>query len=333
MRYHDKVYGYFNITEPVILELINSPALKRLKDVNQGGYGPLLTKPCVRANELGHNRFAHSLGVYLLLYKYNAPIKEQIAGLIHDVSHSAFSHCIDYISDTGNGKEQNHQDNLHDSFVKKTDIPKISKKYGFSLGYILNDKNFPLKEKRLPDLCADRIDYALREGIFFKEISAVEASGLLNNLTVKNNKWIFKNVAAAKKFAQLFYKLNEIYFAGINSAIMFLAVGDYLKYALQKKYIAPADLYTTDKEVIAKIKKHLNQDKKLNLLWQRMNGKIKAKQSRRNYDATVFCKSRVVDPLFMDKEKIKRLSKAEPNWNKIVKRETKPKKYYLKFEK
>ncbi|MFH1582977.1 MAG: hypothetical protein ABIB72_01505, partial [Candidatus Falkowbacteria bacterium] len=275
--------------------------------------------------------------------KYNAPLEEQIAGLIHDVSHSVFSHCIDYVIKTGDGKEQNHQDNFHDSFVKKTDIPKILKKYGYNLSYILNDKNFSLKEKALPNLCADRIDYILREGIIFKKISNTEAKNILDNLTVRNNRWVFKNFKTAKKFAQLFYKLNRVYYSGLPTAIMFKTVGDCLKYALQKRYITYNDLYTTDKIVLAKIKTYLNKDEKLKLFWQSMNGKIKAKQNRKNYDARIFCKSRIVDPLFLDKRKInphtklgvgiKRLSEAEPNWGKIVKQELKPKEYFLKFEK
>jgi len=333
MFYHDQVYGNFNISEPIILELLNSPALKRLKDIDQGGYGPLCVKPYAKPGQFGHNRFTHSTGVYLLLKKYHAPAEEQIAGLIHDISHSAFSHCIDYVLETGNGKEQNHQDNSHHSFIRKTKIPKILKKYGYNLNYILNDKNFPLKEKLLPDLCADRIDYSLREAIIFKEISNAEARNMLDNLTVKNNRWVFKNFITANKFARLFYKLNKIYFCGFRTAIMFRTVGDYLKYALLKSYIRFGDLYTTDKIVIEKIKKYLKKDKHLNLLWRRMNDKIKVKQNRKNYDARVFCKSRIVDPLFIDKGKIKRLSHVIPGWDKIIKQELKPKEYFLKFEK
>lgn len=333
MKYQDKVYGNCNITEPVILEILNSPALKRLKNINQGGYEPLIAKIRTRTKLSGHNRLAHSIGVYLLLKKYNAPIEEQIAGLIHDASHSVFSHCIDYAVSAGNGKEQNHQDNLHESFIRKTDIPKILKKYKFNLEYILNDKNFPLKEKLLPDLCADRIDYILREGMIFKEITGFQAKEILNNLIITDNNWVFKNLKTAKKFAQLFFKMNKIYYSGFRTAIMFKTVGDYLKYALRKKYITPGDLYTTDKIVLAKIKKYLNEDEKLNLLWRRINGKIKVKQNRKNYDTRIFCKSRIIDPLFMDKGKIKRLSEAEPSWGKIVKQELKPKQYFLKFGK
>ena len=113
--------------------------------------------------------------------KYNASTEEQIAGLIHDVSHSAFSHCIDYVLDIGSEKEHNHQDNLFESFVRKTEIPEIIKKHDFDSEYILDDANFPLKEKDLPDLCADRIDYSLRTAVIFKEADNADINYFLNN--------------------------------------------------------------------------------------------------------------------------------------------------------
>lgn len=125
MKYTDRVYGEFEITKPVILELINSQSLQRLKDIDQAGYRSLWVKPDVEVGEYDHSRFAHSLGVYLLLRKYDTQLEEQIAGLIHDVSHSAFSHCIDYVLDSGSETEHNHQDNLFADFIRKTEIPAI----------------------------------------------------------------------------------------------------------------------------------------------------------------------------------------------------------------
>ena len=332
MQYIDRIYGKFEITEPVILELINCPSLQRLKEIDQSGYKSLWVKPDTDVGNYDHNRFAHSVGVYLLLHKYNAPIEEQIAGLIHDVSHAAFSHSIDYVLKAGSGKEQNHQDNLFDSFVRKTEIPKIIKKYGFDLNNILDDKNFPLKEKSLPDLCADRIDYSLRDAVILGELNEQDKNYLLDNLTTENNNWVFKNFESAKKYAKLFLRLNTVYYAGLKSAIIFQFIGDCVKYALQKKYIAEKDLYKTDKIVLKKIKEHLKQDKKLALFWKRMNGKTKVSNNPNNYDARIYCKSRIVDPLCRHKGTIKRVSEIDHNWNIILEKELKPKKYFLQFE-
>ena len=153
MIYQDRVYGKTEISEPLVLELIKTPAIQRLKGIEQAGYfGPYYPNSVF-------SRFEHSLGVFILLKKYKASFEEQIAGLIHDVSHATFSHCIDYVLDEGSEKEHNHQDNIFVDFVKKTNIPSILKKYKMDVNYILDEHNFPLKERLLPDLCADRIDY------------------------------------------------------------------------------------------------------------------------------------------------------------------------------
>ena len=332
MKYTDRVYGKTEITEPVILELINCPALQRLKDIDQAGYLPIW-KSDTNISEYDHSRFAHSVGVYLLLRNYGAPLEEQIAGLIHDVSHSAFSHCIDYVLDVGSEKEHNHQDNFFDAYVRTTQIPEIIKKYGFDPDYIFNDKNFPLQEKELPDLCADRIDYSLKTATLFKVISEQEKNYILKNLTTKDNNWIFKNFKSAEKYAKLFSKMNSIYYAGLDSAVMFRTVGDFLKHGLEKGYIEENDLYTTDKKVLEKMTRHLKKEKYLKLLWERMNGKIKITNNPKNYDAHVFCKSRIVDPLFINNGKTRRVSDANPGWAKTVKTELKPKQYFLKFGK
>jgi len=333
MKYVDRVYGEFEIIEPIILELIESTPLQRLKEIDQAGYRPLWVKPNAETGEYDHSRFAHSLGVYLLLRKYGAPLEEQITGLIHDVSHSAFSHCIDYVLDSGSEKEHNHQDNLFDSYIRKTEIPEIIRKYGFDLEYILDDKNFPLKEKNLPDLCADRIDYSLKTAVIFGELNDIGKKYLLDNLTTENNNWVFQDFESAKKYAELFLKLNTDYYAGLASAIMFRTVGDCLRYALQKGYISEDDLYTTDKLVVEKIEGFLDKDEKLRILFGRMNNKVKIINDPSNYDASVFCKSRVVDPLFKQGQEIKKISDVDPSWDDIIKRESRPKQYFLKFDK
>ena len=121
IEYNDSVFGPHRIAEPVIVELIHGPSLQRLQGVDQSGY-PDPFFPHVKKQ----TRFEHSLGVYLLLRQYHASLEEQIAGLIHDVSHSAFSHCIDYaLTDIESEKTQSHQDNVFEAFFRKSEFPEI----------------------------------------------------------------------------------------------------------------------------------------------------------------------------------------------------------------
>ncbi|OGJ41705.1 MAG: hypothetical protein A2378_02380 [Candidatus Pacebacteria bacterium RIFOXYB1_FULL_44_10] len=107
-----------------------------------------------------------------------------------------------------------------------------------------------MKEKNLPDLCADRIDYSLRSAMAFREIQS--AQYFIEHLSVQNDQWIFIDLDSAEKFAELFLHINTEYYSGIFSAVMFRTVGDYLRHAIQKKYISKTDLYTTDKQVLQK---------------------------------------------------------------------------------
>lgn len=324
MNIIDRVYGEIRITEPVIRDLIESPTLERLKGVDQAGYFELYF-PDTR-----HSRFEHSIGVYALLARYGASLEEQVAGLIHDVSHTAFSHCADYVL-ADSGAKQDHQGNVFEAFVRASDIPGILAAHGFDLERILDDRNFPLKETLLPDLCADRIDYSLRWAVIAYGKDA-RADFFLEHLETENGKWIFQDFESAQAYAELFRKLNSTYFSGIQSAMMFRTVGDYLKHALAKEYITEQDLYATDSGVLAKIAAHLDTDSELRLYHRRMNGETGIVSNPSDYDARVSCKSRVVDPLCRHEGAIRRVSDINPAWKTVLKEESEPKTYFLKFE-
>lgn len=137
-------------------------------------------------------------------------MEEQIAGLIHDLSHGTFSHCLDYVFDEGDQKAQSHQDNIFDDFVKKTDIPQILEKYGISLDTVLDDTRHPLKENNLPDLCADRIDYSLRTFFHFDKHPVDD---IIAHMKAKDNVRYFDTFEAAKRFAVMFKRINDVYFS------------------------------------------------------------------------------------------------------------------------
>jgi hypothetical protein len=326
MIVNDRLYGKKQIIEPLAIEIIKSKSFQRLKKISQAGY----FKPHFPQAKM--NRYDHSVGVYLLLKKVGATREEQISGLLHDVSHAVFSHCIDYVLPGGSGSAQDYQDNFLKQYIKQTELAEIIRKHGMDLDYVLNEENFPLLEKKLPDLCADRIDYSLRDASVLAEIKKAEADIYLKNLVISKNKWVFKNRRIAKKYAIFFLRMNHRYYCGLPSALMFKTVGDCLKYALNKKYLTMKDLYSTDQAVIAKIKKFTKSDLQLRILFRRMNNKIKATHLPEEVEHFVHCKSRVVDPLFLADGKIKRLSEVDQKWREILKKESSPKCYCVRFD-
>ncbi len=329
MIYQDDVYGRTEITEPVILEIIQSPALRRLDKIYQGGYGYSLSLRQA-------TRFQHSVGVMLLLRKFGASLEEQLAGLIHDVSHSAFSHTIDYaLKDIAAQKEQSHQDLIFSDYVRKqTQLPGIFKKYKIDLEQILDDTNWPLKEKDLPDLCADRIDYVLRDGysVASEEINPAKAQYLLDSLRAKNGQWFFTNQKTAQAFADYFSQINKIYYSGLATGVMFKIVGEGLRYLLANKLLSVDDLYVHDEHVIAKMKEIAAQDQIFQEHWQKMNNQQCYLNDSENYEHEVWVKSRAVDPLFFEGGNVRRLSEANPQWLAKFQEELKPKHYFLRYQ-
>src|SRR3989344_5458970 len=92
LELNNKLYGRYKITEAVLIDLINSKALQRLKGIHQAGAWNLHY-----SFKKSFTRYDHSLGVMLLLRKFGASIEEQIHGLLHDISHTAFSHVADFV--------------------------------------------------------------------------------------------------------------------------------------------------------------------------------------------------------------------------------------------
>lgn len=327
MKYKDEVYGEFDLHEPVLIDLIQSPALQRLKKINQGGFR-------FSASDQQAKRFDHSLGAMCLLRKYGASLEEQIHGLIHDVSHSAFSHTIDYaLEDVSSQKRQCYQDKIFPKFVKEqTNIPEIIKKHGLDVDYILDETNFPLQETELPDICADRIDYVLRDGVGYAQEDPERVQRLMKKLITQDNKWVFTDLQGACDFAEYFEMMNRVFYSGLPTAVMFKVVGEGLKYLVEKDLITLDDLYTDDEVVENKMREIAKQDKEFAKHWNKMHRQKEVKHDPEDYEHDVWVKSRAVDPLFITKDGLKKLSEAEPSWKQVVKHELKPKQYFLRYK-
>lgn len=194
-------YTTVKITNPLIVQLVQSQAFQRLKEVRQYGIAPLILKK--QAHTKDYNRYNHSLGVYWLTERYGAPLTEQAAALLHDASHTAFSHVGDTIFRHKDGKSS-YQDDHHLEFLSETDIPSVLKNFGLTLEDI-NHKNplFTCLEQDLPDICADRLEYNLAGGVLEKLISPQNALDILEHLKFENNRWYFTDAAHAAQFARI----------------------------------------------------------------------------------------------------------------------------------
>src|SRR4051812_32095315 len=134
MRWNDRVYGEVAIDDPGILALIATPTFQRLAGIRQAGPSALAF-PFKTVT-----RFEHSVGVYLLLRRLDAGRKEQVAGLLHDVSHTAFSHAIDFLVDS---EEQDHHEGLKPKFLNRPDLAAAIAVLGLRPDDFFDDSVYP----------------------------------------------------------------------------------------------------------------------------------------------------------------------------------------------
>ena len=299
------VFGAIDEKNPLAIELINSAALQRLKYIDQSG-------PIIYFNNTypQFSRYDHSLGVYVLLKRYNVSEQEQIAGLMHDTSHTVFSHLGDYVMQNNNLRTESYQDNIHDWFLTKSGVLGIVNKYKFSLEDI-SPKNpkYTALEQPFPDMNADRIEYNLHTALIFNDLSTEDINQILNALQYKDGKWFFNDVTQAKKFAKLStYYTRNMWGSPSNNAL-YIVMGTALKRAVQLGVVDLSDIhFGIDQEVVNKLKS--SKDPILKSLIEISANINKYYTVTSQNDSHVYnpIKMRGIDPLVMQDGKLIRLS-------------------------
>jgi uncharacterized protein len=196
-------YGTLEVEEPVLLELIHSPAFVRLKSIHQYGVAYYTTHP------EEYNRFDHSLGVFAILRCHGASLEEQIAGLLHDLSHTVFSHVGDWVF----GKEyqeEDYQSTIHRLYLSVSGIEEILNNHGYTIDQIApKNPHFVMLEEPLPNLSADRLDYNIQGAYFQGFLKKEEVFELFQNLNFTDGRWIIKNRELATKLMHFSLFMTE----------------------------------------------------------------------------------------------------------------------------
>lgn len=317
LKINDRIYGLQEITDSAAIELIDSKVLQRLKGISQEG-----TYSLTHGYDI--TRLEHSIGVYLLLKKFNASRKEQLAGLIHDVNHPVFSHVCDFVF--GSQAEEDFQDRHFKEFINETELPGILEKHGFNVMELLDLHSFKLLERKIPELCADRIDYLLRSLLVQKLASHEKVKEFLNALTVPKDYFVFNDKTLAKEFALLFIKVNNEYYASPYGTAMFCLLADAMKLGLKKGIISKTDLFSTDEFVYGKLAD--SKDSEIINKLELISKETVVKEDNKVFDYCTVKKQRFVDPGILLEGNVKRLSELDERFNKALKRFKKSRKEY-----
>lgn len=252
MLYDDSIYGAVEIQEPVLQELMGSEAMLRLKGISQHGITALIgiTPP--------FSRFDHSVGAMLLVRRLGASLEEQIAALLHDVSHTAFSHVIDFVFNDHNG--QSYHEDKKEEFVAGSDIPNILNQYDRDWTDFMDEEKFKLLEQESPALCADRLDYFLRDLEFLGLASGDEIRLAVESLEVRDGRIVVKHPDAARWMAYTFIETDRASWSSFREVGLYQLTAEAIKIASKLGVVEESDIWSSDDNLWEKLRSAQHPD-------------------------------------------------------------------------
>lgn len=298
MTITDRIYGKVEVTDPLIIELLGSAPLQRLRKISQDGATHFI-QPTWSAN-----RFEHSFGTWYLAERFDRTIEEQVACLLHDVPHTAFSHVVDFVMD-------DHNQEYHDRFLKQvvldSDISHICQKRGLDINKVLQKEDFYLLDNRTPELSFDRWDYFMRDAHMMGILPLESIKLIVSSAKLKDGQFYFEDLNVASQLCLTSLMVCQLGYVSATSHGSWFLLAEALKIALKENIITENDLFTTDEVVWDKLiqAKSKSIDAYLNRLETGREFEYAPKHKAEFYGKN---KARYIDPLALRNDKLQKTS-------------------------
>jgi HD superfamily phosphohydrolase len=311
------IYGDFIVTEPVLLDLFKSPTMERIKHIRQYGVIDYVVK-----QPQEYTRYEHSVGVWALLRIFGASIEEQIAGLLHDASHTVFSHVGDILF-RHQSMTSSYQDDIHEWYLKTQKIDELLARHKFSLESILHKSGkHTMLEQDLPEICADRFEYNLYAGILTAMLSKQDIQEIIKNTRFQDGRWFFVNKESAEKLARVSLYNTEHIWGGPYAYFIYRWTAAALAQGIQTGLFTTDDIhFSTDDALWGKL--WISNDpiiiKNIKKIISYKDLIISANQQD-STSAVIKTKFRGINPWVFDGKEYKRLSEVDENFKKEYER-------------
>ncbi|MBN8588576.1 MAG: HD domain-containing protein [Rhodothermia bacterium] len=166
--FSDPVHGFISVPKGLILDLVETPEVQRLRRIRQLGLGHMVFP------NAEHNRFGHALGAMALmvdalqhLSEKGTPISKKeaeaamVTALLHDVGHGPFSHTLEHVF-----FEDFHHEQMSRALMSDLNI-RFSGRLQRALEIFDNQYERPFFHQLIASqLDMDRLDYLRRDSFF-----------------------------------------------------------------------------------------------------------------------------------------------------------------------
>lgn len=202
---NDPIYGFIQIPNSLIFDIIEHPYFQRLRRITQMGFSNLVYPGA------NHTRFHHAIGcmhlmqkaIRVLRFKQIHISKEEeialyIAILLHDIGHGAFSHALEHSIVNGISHEE-----ISLKFMKK-----LNEEFDGKLSLAIeifegkNPRQF-LCQLISSQLDIDRLDYLKRDSFYTGVTEGnISSDRLIAMMNVKNDELVIeqKGIYSVEKF-------------------------------------------------------------------------------------------------------------------------------------
>lgn len=310
----DGLYGTINITDPVLLELIRDSSFQRLHVIHQHGITPIINVNKVNPSV---TRFEHSIGAMLLI-RTIAPedLPQQCAALLHDISHTVLSHVTDYAFGYVIHEVEKEE------YVETTKIPQILAKFGYDWKHITSEEHgvWSLLEQPAPLLCADRLDYGLRDMIAFDVFPPQTVRNIVKQFVVHDGRIMCSDVSLAGDLGRGYMRCDALAWANPHHSGLYKFAGDAIRLALGHKVIRKEELWIgTDDQFWRKIANCGIPDIEMNTKYVNEHTRFDVVSSAKDGDGKLVLelklKVRTIDPEILVREgneaKVRRLTELD----------------------
>ncbi len=318
----ETLYGSVEIKEDVLIDLIESPPFQRLKNLRQ--YGIVSAVIPTTPHSRPYSRYEHSLGVMVLLIKKERPLKEQIAGLLHDASHTAFSHLADKIFNVSG--HDSYQDTIHCWYLKECGFESILKKYGYEVEAVYHKSgNFPCVAASLPGLNADRIDYNLQGALLAELISQEEFNLIVEDLKYDENGWSMSRVDLAEKLGVSCIQMMQGIWTGKESYFADKLLACAVKKAIALELMTLDDFLFKDDDFVWGFLKESDDEEIVDLVYQieHLHDLLSEDEKSNSIEHLITYKCRALDPLMRVEDDLKHLSEVSISYKNYIFQATK----------
>ena len=202
---NDPIYGFIQIPNSLIFDIIEHPYFQRLRRITQMGFSNLVYPGA------NHTRFHHAIGCMGLMQKAvrvlrfkQVEISEEeenglyLAILLHDIGHGAFSHALEHSIVNGISHEE-----ISLKFMKKLNDEFNGK---LTLAIEIFENKYPrnfLCQLISSQLDIDRLDYLKRDSFYTGVTEGnISSDRLIAMMNVKNDALVIeeKGIYSVEKF-------------------------------------------------------------------------------------------------------------------------------------